>query len=47
MDIILTKLFTHHHTICLPLCLTNRDRELLERIRSENIQFMQCEKPFN
>ena len=45
MDIILTKLFTHH-TICLPLRLTNRDRELLERISSEIFSSVR-EKPFN
>ena len=46
MDIILTKLFAHH-PLCLPPGLTNRDRELLERIRRENIQVMPGEKPFN
>ena len=46
MDIILTKLFAHH-PLCLPVGLTNRDRELLERIRRENIQVMPGEKPFN
>ena len=46
MDIILTRLFAHL-AICLLLGLTNRYREVLERISGENIQVRQREKPFN